>query len=202
MTVAITPPIGGKGIYTLAPPFASLVDTGVEYTCQAVRRLSDYIASNEKPKELIYTTYGIEDQFDADLSNDVYIVSLQSRRGHWLYVPEQYVLAFPSGSGHRYRALSLVFALPSLPVTTDLQSIQDEVSQLIKARLGIDVKSKPVETSQVTLVSDERHIEISTARELAKTANGNWEELSHLRFHNQELRTKLAALELYIKSLQ
>lgn len=201
MTMVITPPIGSKGIYSLASPFDRLVDNGIEYTCLAVRKLSEYIAANEKPNDLIYKAYGIETQFEEDLAKDVYIVSLQSRRGHWLYVPEQYVLAFPSGSGHRYRSVSLVFALPSIPVTTDLDSIQTEVTQLIKARLGVDVKSKPVETSQVTLVSDDRHIEISTARELAKTANGPWEEMQHLRNHNQELRQKLALLEAHIKAI-
>lgn len=200
MTMVITPPLGAKGIYSLASPFDRLVDTGIEYTCLAVRKLSDYIAANENPKDLIYKTYGIEPSFDDDLAKDVYIVSLQSRRGHWLYIPEQYVLAFPSGSGHRYRSVSLVFALPSLPVTTDLTVIQTEVMELIKARLGVDVKSKPVETSQVTLVTDDRHVEISTARTLAKTANGSWEEMQHLRNHNQELRNKIALLEAHIQA--
>lgn len=201
MPMVITPPIGSKGIFSLASPFDRLVDNGIEYTCLAVRKLSEYIAANENPKDLIYKTYGIETQFDDDLAKDVYIVSLQSRRGHWLYVPEQYILAFPSGSGHRYRAVSLVFALPSIPVTTDLASIQTEVMELIKARLGVDVKSKPVETSQVILVSDDRHTEISTARELAKTANGSWEEMQHLRNHNQELRNKLSLLEAHVQMM-
>lgn len=198
MTTVITPPIGSKGTFELAAPFDRLADGGVEYTCMAVRKLSDYLASNENPEELIYKKYGIEEHYKDDMAKDAYIVSLQSRRGHWLYVPESYVLNLPAGSGHRYRAVSLSVSMPSLPSATDFTVLKADIVQLIKARLGVNSKVALVETSLTTLVSDEKHVEISTARELAKTSNGNWEEVLLLREQNELLRAKLAALEAFV----
>jgi len=195
MTTLITPPIGAKGLFDLAAPFDRFVEAGVEYTCMAIRRLSDYVAANEKPDALIYDKYGIKADYDDDMASDAYIVSLQSRRGHWLHVPQKYVLSFPSGSGHRYRAMSLVFKLPPVPVNIDTSPLQLEIEGLIKARLGVSSKSAVVDTSLVTLVTDEKHIEVSTRRSLEKAAGTTWEELGHLRHHNQELLSKVAALE-------
>lgn len=198
MTTVITPPIGSKGTFSLAAPFDRLADGGVEYTCMEVRKLSGYLASNENPEELIYKKYGIEDRYKDDMAKDAYIVSLQSRRGHWLYVPEDFILNLPAGSGHRYRAVSLAVSMPPLPSATDFTILKEDIIQLIKARLGVNAKVALVETSLTTLVSDERHIEVSTSRDLSKTSNGNWEELLLLRGQNEELRMKLSQLEEYI----
>lgn len=193
-----TPPVGDKGVFGLLAPFDRAADSGVEYTCIAVRKLSDYLASNENPLELVYKPNGIEAVYDDDMANNRFIVTLQSRRGHILYVPENYILTYPSGSGHRYRAVSIVTALPSLPVSQDLTSLLADISALVKARLGVNTVTKVVETSQATLVSDSKHTEISTQRALAQTAPSDFIEKTRMEQELATLRLRLKELEQYV----
>jgi hypothetical protein len=55
----VLPVVGSSGYYELAHPFDALVMDKVEYTCKAVRRISDYLANNEDVKVAIYDKYGI-----------------------------------------------------------------------------------------------------------------------------------------------
>lgn len=199
MTLQITPVIGSKGVFTFAAPFDRLTDKGIEYTCRGIRRLSEYLAANEDPETLVYKASGIQEQYATDLSEDRIIISLQSRKGHWVYVPEQYILKYPHGSGHRYRSVSLVFALPSIPEKTELDPVLTEVGAYIKSRLGIDVKYKVVDTSMSTLVSDDKHIEISTKRFNDRTSDGVYLELEQLRSREAALLQRVTELETYIR---
>lgn len=198
MTIPITPPIGMRGIFILAAPFDVKVDAGIEYTCQAIRRISDYLAENEDPKALVYTANGIEDQYEQDAKENSYIVSLQSRKGHGLRVPVKYILSFPSGSGVPYRSIAIVTSLPSLPLDQSLEEIESEIKSLVEGRLGVTVAMRQVETSQTVLVDDDIHTQKTVERGQRKTHQSLYQENVALKRQVTELLERQASLEQYI----
>lgn len=202
MAEPIIPTIGATGFWQLSAPFDSLMAQDEMYTCQAIRRLGDYIAFNEDPLTNIYTFYGLtEDDFNADQAANMYIVSLQSEKGQWLYVPARYLLGYPIMNGVQYKTMMLGVGLGALPVDMDLSAIQTLISNVVYENLGITPKMSPVALSKALLVSRENHDRIETAR-LAR-ASQKKTDYSRYRETLQQLNqanAKIQALEAFIKA--
>lgn len=197
----ILPIVGSSGYYELASPFDALVTDRIEYTCKAVRRLSDYLANNEDAKSAIYDKYGIASIYEEDVVSDAYIVSLQSRTGHWLYVPYRYILSYPSPNGVRYRTVMLGVSLPALPVSQDLNAVMSDLKDMVQGALGVDVVVKMVETSKPVLVTTDKHEQTRLRRSIRVLAEGSLHtENVRLRNEAASLRAHIAELESYIKS--
>lgn len=197
----ILPIVGSSGYYELASPFDALVTDRIEYTCKAVRRLSDYLANNEDAKSAIYDKYGIASIYEEDVVSDAYIVSLQSRTGHWLYVPYRYILSYPSPNGVRYRTVMLGVSLPALPVSQDLNAVMSDLKDMVQGVLGVDVVVKMVETSKPVLVTTDAHEQTRLRRSIRVLAEGSLHtENVRLRNEAASLRAHIAELESYIKS--
>lgn len=197
----VLPTVGSSGAYELRSPLDTLVTPGERYTCQAVRRISDYLANNEAVKEDVYTAHGIAAEFDADADTDAYIVSLQSAKGHWLYVPARYIVTYPITNGIPYRTLAIGISLPSLPVTQDLSYLTVELENLISDTLGVIPVIKQVETSRVVLVDKDRHDTVQMDR-TALSANRLTDRsryMSLIQEHQAALQ-KIVELEAYIKA--
>lgn len=198
----IIPVIGSRGAYVFRPPFDQLTVSGVEYTCQAIRRISEYVANNEDPKKTIYDNYGLsEADYDEDVAEDAYIVCLQSMKGHWVFVPYRYIETFPSGDGIAYASRMLVFSLPSLPLKLDLTDLIAEIKERIVGAIGVDSVAKEVQSSQPVLVTVERDEETTLQRDLRKNGMGLLQHNVKLLQENESLRHHLKMLEDYIKSL-
>lgn len=177
----IIPTIGATGFYKLSAPFDALLAENTMYTCQAIRRLGDYIALNEDPLTNIYLFYGLtETEFDADQKENMYVVSLQSEQGQWLYVPVRYLLSYPIMNGVPYKTMMLGVSLGAIPVDTDLNPLMTLLKNLIFENFGITPKVSPVALSKALLVSREDHDRIETARLLRasqkKTDYGRYQE--------------------------
>lgn len=201
MTLGILPVVGSSGFYELAPPFDSAAVNQVEYTCKAIRRISDYLANNEKIKEEVYDGNGLDESiWTEDSVADAYVVSLQSRTGHWVYVPVRYVLSYPSVNGVQYRSVMLGFSLPSLPVEQDISAVMAEMKDIVEDSLGVVVVAKMVETSKVVLIP---HVEHATKRQERAAASAGratmYARNIALRQENDALLAKVAQLESYIK---
>lgn len=198
----IIPTIGARGEYSLNAPFDTLMLQGEEYTCQAIRRLSDYIADNGNPQRDIYELYGISDaEYKTDLAENMYILSLQSDTGHWLYVPVSYLRSYPVANGIPYRTMMVGVCLGPMPVDSDFSHLSTMIENLTFDTLGIKPKIKLVEVSRVSLVSKEAHDGIVLARNqrasLKLTDSGRYMALQE---QHQRALTKLAELEQYIKN--
>ncbi len=195
----LIPVIGSRGSYSFLSPFNTLSTPGVEYICQAVRKISDYIANNEDPEKDIYKRYNLDPAvYDADREADAYIISLQAAKGQWLYVPVRYIQTFPTGDGIAYRSLIINFAVPSLPVTLDISELVLEIEERIKGTLGTEVRSKIVQASQVVLVTKEKHDEKELDRALAKQGDGMFQRLKQLEDEVTALQERNQSLEQYI----
>lgn len=202
MTLSILPVIGSSGFYELAAPFDVEVVDKIEYTCKAIRRISDYLANNEDPKASIYDAYEIDEAvYEEDLSKDTYIVSLQSRKGHWLYVPSRYILSYPSVNGVPYRSVMLGVSLPPLPVSQDLTAILSDIKDLVENSLGVSVAVRQVETSMNVLVDYSVHEATQQERNIHIEGRSTlYARNVALREENDLLIQKVASLENYIKS--
>lgn len=197
----LLPVVGSRGLYVLLAPFDTLLTAGVEYTCQAIRRLSEKIAYNEDPKTDIYLKYGISDAiYDDDLQNDAYIVSLQSAKGHWLHVPYRYISSYPSGDAIQYRTVMLQFSLMPLPYSFDFSDLKDRIDDLIRKSTGVGVESRVTQTSQVTLVKRDVHEAREITRALNSSGSTYAQEIDQLRKEIAMILQQKQMLEDYIKA--
>ena len=198
----VLPTIGSSGFFELRAPFNNAILPNEQYTCQAVRKLSDYLANNEDPKAEIYDKYEISGaDYEKDIADDVYIVSLQAEVGHWVYVPAKYVVKYPIVNGIPYRTVMLGVSLPAVPVAHDLSFLLTDIQNLVKDTLGVASNAQVVETSKVILVSKDKH-DISLVNR-AVVANGRSTDRSrYISTLNQlnNANAKIAALEAYIKA--
>lgn len=197
MSSVILPVIGSSGFYTLAAPFDVEVVAKIEYTCMAIRRISEFTANNVDVREDIYTPRNISEAvWREDSESDAYIVSLRSRTGHWLYVPARYILNYPSVNGIQYRSLMLGISLPSLPISQDVTALLAELKDMAESSLGVTVAVKQVETSKVVLVDHETHV----AKQQARTAAS--QGLTTMRAKNVKLTQENAALLARLAELE
>lgn len=202
MTDYVIPSVGSEGYYTTLPPFDTIIVPNVLYTCQAVRKLKDYLANNENPKEKIYDRYQLGDlAYTDDLKNDMPIVSLQAGVGQWIYVPARYITAYPVSNGVKYHDMMLAVNLGSIPVSLDLAPIKTAVSNAVHDLLGITPTVADVEISTTIIVPHEKHNEILQNRlgqvELYLSDRGKAEKA---QVDIESLQYKIGQLETFIKA--
>lgn len=200
MTELVIPSIGSSGFFELRPPFDQVVLRNEQYTCQGIRKISEYLASNEDVKALVYDANAIdESDYNADAEADMPIVSLQADIGHWVYVPARYIIKYPITNGVPYRTLMIGISLPPMPVERDLTFLTTDLSNLVRDSLGVDVEIKLVETSKIVLVPRTKHnLELS---DRYAVSNGRTTDRSRYMSTQVQLDAalaKIAELETYI----
>jgi uncharacterized protein YqgV (UPF0045/DUF77 family) len=196
----IIPTIGTSGFFQLREPFATLIDGTVRYTCQAIRRVSEYVANNEQVKEDVYDKYQLgDDVWLEDMNSDAMILSLQSETGHWLYVPVRYNISYPNTNGIPYRSIAIGINLPALPANRDFSDVITALQNVIRDTLGVDSKVKIIETSKVSLIDSDIHAQKNAERELVRstTATDRSNYMSTLQQLTRAI-DKIAELENHI----
>lgn len=197
----ILPTIGSSGFFSLRAPFDTVILPNERYTCQAVRKLSDYLANNEKPKEDIYLANSVtEDIYEEDLKANASIVSLQAGTGHWVYVPARFVIQYPVVNGIPYRTMMIGVSLPALPADKDLSFLRASIENLVRDTLGVDSATRVVETSKVVLVDKAKHDLTQSQRDAiaAGVTTDRSRYMDTLTKLNQALQ-KIQILESYIE---
>jgi hypothetical protein len=197
----IIPSIGSTGVYELRSPFNAKMMANERYTLQAVRRISDYVANNEDAYMDIYQPNGIgQEEYDQDSADNMYILSLQSGNGHWLYVPARYVVKYPITNGIPYRSFALSVALPLMPADRDYSFLDIAITNLIHDTLGVTPVVTQIETSKVILVDKAKHDIKRTERDAARQGTTT-DRSRYMKAEQslQEARAKILALETYIK---
>jgi len=196
----IVPHIGASGFYDLLPPFNNLINPEEQYTCKAVRTISDYISNNEDIKSTIYDANGIPPtEYQQQVVNDIEIISLQSDLGHWIYVPVVYIAKLPDPNGVIYRTGVIGVSLPLLPADLDLTHIHTAIKDLIVSRLGVIPAIKSIETSKPILITEAKHTQ-HTATRLQLTSGDVTDSSRVMRLQNTltEALAKISELEGYI----
>lgn len=199
--LAIVPEVGSSGFFTLATPFDQKIAAGVRYTCQAVRRISDYLGNNEDVKAGIYDANGIsEDIWEEDKQADAYVASLQGETGQWLYVPTRYVIGYPDTNGVPYHTAALMVALPGIQTDRDLTDLYAKITDAVRGSLGTSCVIEKIETSKVTLVDSAKHDQIQTNRNIViGTPGTNAARAAYLQIQLDAAIVYIAQLEDWIQ---
>ncbi len=196
----IIPPVGSKGFFTFAAPFNTLALPDDEYTCRAVRNLSDYVNNNEDALSLVYLQSGLTTtDYQNDLAAGMVIVSLQSQVGHWLYVPVRFIDSLPQSSGVPYQNKVIAINLGAVPAEQDFTALQTALTNAVADMYGVTPQIQVVVTSKTSLVPYTTDQQIQQARQGRITmATTESAQVKILQTQNASLQTKLNALEAYI----
>lgn len=203
ITTSLVPTINSSGIFTLTPPYNTLLTASASYTCLAIRALEDIIASGSDPYSQYYQPQSIgQDQYTADLSNGVCIVTLQSSSGSVVYVPSSYIASFPSSGGVAYTNLLLGVDLGAMPNYVDLTFLKQQIANLVKTTVGLTaVAITTVVVSPTTNISAADHALAEAAR-LANITNTKTPEsqVIALTAQLQSLQLAYANLEAFLQA--
>lgn len=200
MATYIVPTIGSKGYFVLQTPFDALIAPNVEYTCQAIRRISDYVADNRDVKVDIYDANNIaESIYEEDLDNDANIISLQGEMGQWVHVPERYISSYPIVNGVPYRAFGFSIGLPAMPANRDYSNVITGLKNLITQDLGVNCSVEMFEISKVTLVDSDKHnVKQAERGVVAGAPNTDYGRYMDALQKLTAAQQKVAALEAFI----
>lgn len=203
MSDRILPALGSAGTYELLDPYNTKILPEEIYTCKAIRNISEYISNNQDPKKLVYDYYGLsEADYEADIEEDMEIISLQNNEGVWLYVPARFIVKYPHVNGIPYHQVALVCKLPALEASRDLDFLTTDIGNLIKDYLGVDSRIDTIETSRTIVVtkamSDQLKMERGIESSGRVTDRARYMDL--VQKHTEALN-KIAQLESYIKSI-
>ena len=195
------PQVGVRGLYTLTGPFSGKLIEGVQYTCSAVRLISDLINKGEAPYETYYKPYSITElDYTNDLKNNIAIITLEANEQHVVYVPATYISGYPEIGGVSYVSLMLGAQLGPIKEGSDLTLVKNKVKVVILQYVGVDVEVKIIAASLPKLISNTSSDALESAREANKDlANTDESNLVRLQTENIILLQKIALLETYIK---
>lgn len=201
---AITPQMGAAGIYTLKAPWNADLLVNTQYTCVAIRNLSEIVANGGDPFTDYYAVHNLDQSvYNTDVQNGVSMVSLQASDNSIVEVPTSYIAAFPDGGGVPYRVVLLSVPLGSIPDSLDLSAISAKVAADVQDIIGVTCTVRPVVVSNALLLSTTDAAAAETARQ-ANITNSTTDyalyqqALSDLTAAQQ----KISELESYILTLQ
>lgn len=201
MALALIPPIGTAGVYTLAAPFTTQLQAQTSYKCDAIRRFADLIEVGIEPFEEYYQPLGLtQAQYQVDLANNVCMVSLVSNTGHWVYVPSSFIQSYPDIGGVPYVVTVLGLELGALPTYMDLTGLKVALAQLCRDTIGKQPDVKEAVISAVEKLSQSDHDTLENARVLAIN-NSQTDRARYLAAQAElaTLRQQYTALEAWVK---
>lgn len=200
----ILPKIYSSGIFTLKGKLATLLDSQVNYTCVAIRKIDEMISKGELVEQDYYTPIGLDNNdYLSDLKFGACIITLKSQSGQLKHFPSTYLASFPSGAGVAYSVIGISIELGALPVKEDTSLIEDKLKRLVLSELGLDARTRVITLSDEELISQDTHERILAARESRKQSSDNLEKVNRaLSQENHDLKTRVAQLEKWIVDYQ
>lgn len=197
-----TPRISSKGIYTATGPFAHLLNPQLSYECISVETINGLIANGINVFTEVYEQNGLSEyEMIAYADNGGSISTLQGSNGSIVKIPTNYLNTIPNANGVKYSCIMLGISLSALPDDFDLTQIKDDVSNLIFSRIGVRSEVKSLVFGATSLISQEEHRSIESARNaLITNTQTSISENEELRMQNTLLINKVDQLENYIKT--
>lgn len=201
--------VGATGSFTLSSPYSSLISVFDIYTCKSVRTMDEFISNGEDPWEMFYKVYessvpNWKATYVSQLEENTPIVGLESDSGKWVYVPLPYINTSPKVDGYVYQAFALNIALPSMPIGTEsdmtiLESIKNEIKEVILSKVGVQVTVNMVATSRPLLIDEASHMGLVASRNTLPNANLSKDyRIVLLENEIQRLTAEFNALKQYV----
>lgn len=169
----IFPQLGVSGIWTLLAPYENDLVPNAEYTCVAVRKISDIVAQGgdgysdyyEKPHGLSFARY------EEDLAKGVAIVSLQDSGGQVIYIPNTFIASYPSTDGVPYRRTSIALKLSHIPKGLDISLLLTAIIDASLDKIGVVATASVVATATTKLIDQDTHRALEAQRKARIASN-------------------------------
>lgn len=150
---------GITGKYSFKSPF-DVIDSDTLYISTSRTPIKEMEANGLDPLTTIYKPRKLENEFNVDYKNNVYIIGLQKVGGiETIYVPETYITGIPVNDGVKYVEKLLVFNLGLVPEDLDLDNLKETLASEVSSTIGLDVEVKDLNNSGVVVISKIDHLE-------------------------------------------
>lgn len=162
--MALTPPIGTRGRYTVKAPF--MTDDGVIYTCSALRRFIDLENLGTRIYETYYAPFDLaQADMEQDRRDGVLMVTLTSESHAPLYIPTSYITSFPDLSYRNYQHVVMSASLGPLPDYIDLTFARQQMQNVISDVTGVATEVFLSIAPMSDTVTPDEHEALEAARE-------------------------------------
>lgn len=196
------PTINTSGKFKLKNPF--IANERVRYNVTAIREFSDLYIRGVDVYSQYYKPFGLIDgvtlngstfSFSAESKLKPVIVTLEGSDDTVIYVPSTYIESYPIVGDVVYSRIILTSDLGALPDTVPLDSILQDMEDLIQARFGVTsvVKIARGYTDRQPTLDEHEVLEQSRVGSITTTHN-NFTE-------NQELKDRCEFLDAQVKTL-
>lgn len=172
----VTPTINVKGLFELRAPWQAV--PGRLYQVLAIRAFDDIYRLGIDVYRTYYKPMGLIDKsleptetpttpldFEAEIKDNVHIVTLVGDDGQYIYVPDSYIVSYPRNDTIPYQHVVLSVSLGALATDVDTAPIEDEIKEMIRARFGIAEPVVELHVAQSDMaVTPEQHYQFTQAR--------------------------------------
>lgn len=159
-----TPRIGATGSFTVRVPFTLTANTA--YTVRAIRSFQELSNDGVDVYQQLYVPLEISAaRYEEDRLNDVHVITLYSRSGSYVYVPDSYIDSMPDGNQVDYGSVVIALKMGLLPLHLSYDDVIREIEDVVMQRVGVavdvQVMSGPVKDGPITF---QQHNQLETAR--------------------------------------
>lgn len=195
------PDVGMSGAITAQEPFDKLFAKQARYECIAVESINALVTNGEAPYDHVYKAVGATyDDYVAALATDDKIITFQAVHGDVVKIPAKFLVNMPDANGIKYSMVMLGVNLSAIPEDLDLDSLKEEISDLIMQSLGVPCDVKEMVYGATTLLTHAQHRAVQSGRtEKMATSSSSRRLAKELSLSNEGLKQKVAMLEEYIR---
>jgi hypothetical protein len=200
MANELLPTIGSSGLWKVKAPFDTQLIASLSYTCKAVRKLAEFVATGADVFADHYEPNNIpQSVYQQHVNADISLVTLMSSTGNWLVVPTPYLDGWPSNDIVPYVILGMVVTLGAIPNTIDPGFLEPVVKNAIAASLGHVPEIQFVALSGVTNKVYSDHEALENLRK-SNIKNDNSDYVRRLKAETDLVaaRAQIAALQKFI----
>ena len=194
-----TPPIYTSGKYEARTPW--VLSITVNYTATAIRSFKDMYERNIDVLNDIYIPKGLTKvEHDADNAEKATIVTLESKAGDIIYIPDTYILSYPNMANIIYNRVVISIDLGSLPDYKDLSALLTLLTSTTQQSIGV-IPDAIVHVAQTAdYISASQHDTLETAKAAVLIATGETPTTDKGRLNLANI--KVAALEEKVGSYE
>lgn len=200
------PSLTTRGKFTLKNPFVA--KESVVYHVLAIRDFADLYIKGADVYTQFYKTVGLvngvkinggEFYFDKEALLKPKIITLKGSDDSIIYVPTTYITSFPTASDILYSRIILSADLGALPDSVSVDSILDDVQELISARFGVVAKVDINRSHSTRQPTNEEHDILEESRMGGISSNDN--NYSEVTKYKEKLAQANAKIQVMTKIL-
>ncbi|QVW55272.1 hypothetical protein pEaSNUABM29_00232 [Erwinia phage pEa_SNUABM_29] len=194
-----TPQVNLEGLFKVRAPYT--VSDSVIYVVDAVRNFVDLQRQKKDVFNEYYNPVGLtRDVYVGDANVGASIITLKSRDGQVIYIPDTYIESYPGLNGLNYKRNVVVIDLALIPEYVDVSLLTNDLKSVLTRGLGIDAQVDITSMDYEGTVTDEEHLQMEAARKAKiREAIPLSEQVATLTAQNQELQTLNDQMLLILK---